>query len=69
MTKSKKVKFIVKKGTKGLFFQILATNGKNLNPADPQKRKASVIKAIASLINHIQEGNYEIVDSTKPVKK
>lgn len=61
----KKIKIKISKGAKGFYFSVIAANGKNLNPADPQKKKKSVTNAINSLLIRIEAGHYEIIDTTK----
>ena len=68
MAKQKKVTFVINQGAKGFYFSILAANGKNLNPADPQKKKQSVVRAINSLCGHLEAGQWDVTDVTKPVK-
>ncbi len=58
-----------KPGKKGFFYSITASNGRNLNPADPQTRKSTVKKAIDNLIEDIKSGRYDIVDSTLKTKR
>lgn len=68
--KLKPIKFIKKVNADGKFYYTIeSSNGNNLSPGDPQKKKGAVTSAIGSLINHIQAGAYEISDETKPVKK
>lgn len=69
MAKSKPIKFIIRKGKKGIYCSIVSSNGKNLNPADPQKSKRSVKNTIGSLCTHIAAGNYVVIDETKPKAK
>lgn len=61
----KKVTIKIKKSKKGFYFSIFSSNGKNLNPADPQERKRSVLRAINSLVGHIEAGQWEVIDTTK----
>lgn len=66
-----KQKFVIQKNSKGYYFSIKSSNGKNLNPSDIQKQRRSVKNAIAKLIKNIKENKYEIHDITllKPLKK
>lgn len=58
----KNILFEVKKNARGYYIAIRSSNGNKFNHA--YNRKYSANKAIASLVQHIQEGYYEIEDKS-----
>ena len=59
--KPKPLKFLITQKIDGTFYySVLAPNGRNLSPQDPQNRKATVSRAISVLVNKVQNGNFVI---------
>jgi hypothetical protein len=73
MAELKPIKFIKRKRMtkKGVVYycSIVSSNGKNLSPGDPQTRLSAVSNTIGSILHHVQNNSYEVIDETKPKKK
>lgn len=66
MPVKQKIYFIIEKKKKGYNYTVVAENGQCLDERDPQSRKHSVQRAIASFCQKISNGEFEIIDTTKP---